>query len=575
MNPAAELSDTEPHRPSMATPSMRPSGVRLGSVRLGSVPANADQDVRFVQDRMALFGKTTFLISSMFLVATSAADLVVEIRRYSEPSRVSHVIGTLLGLALWLIARNRRSLTVGTLQTLDIAATLGICWSFAAMGYFGRQPYSSYTALLAITHVSLSRAIMVPSVPARTLLLGILCFAGPILSRATVALPTDLAVAAGGRIRAVLDAVLWSTAGSAAVTLASRVIYGLHEKALEARQLGQYSLEEKIGEGGMGEVYRAHHAMLRRPTAVKLLAGDGSEGQLRRFEREVQLTARLTHPNTISIYDFGRTPEGVFYYAMELLDGLTLEQLVERHGPQPPGRAIHILQQVCGALAEAHRIGLIHRDIKPANIHLGRRGDVADFVKVLDFGLVREVGSNHKVAESNLNAVVGTPLYLSPEAILKPDRMDARADIYGLGCVAYYVLTGSPPFEGNNVVELCAHHLHTPPPPPSERHPVPDDVERVILSCLAKDPAARPQTARDLSNLLRRCRDAQGWSAADAEKWWTQTATASSPTAAASKSAKVEESGKQIRRTICCADIEERCARRDEKRREMGARSLI
>jgi serine/threonine-protein kinase len=242
---------------------------------------------------------------------------------------------------------------------------------------------------------------------------------------------------------------------------------------------------------------------------------------------------------------------------------LTLEQLVDRHGPQPPGRVIHILQQVCGALAEAHRNGLIHRDIKPANIHLGWRGDVADFVKVLDFGLVREVDSSRSVAESNLNAVVGTPLYLSPEAILKPERMDARADIYGLGCVAYYLLTGSPPFSGDNVVELCAHHLHTPPPPPSQRGPVPEDVERVILSCLAKDPDARPQTAGDLSRALRHCRDAQGWDAAEAEKWWTQAA--SSPRA--TTSAIADESSKQVRRTICCADLEQRCARRDEKPR--------
>jgi serine/threonine-protein kinase len=538
-------------------------------VRLGSVPANSDQDVRFVQDRVALFGKATFFISLMFLVMTSAADLATEAKRYSELSRVFHTFGTLLALALWMIARSRRNLSVGALQAIDIAATIGICWSFAAMGHCALQPYGSYTGLLAITHVSVTRAMIVPSVPGRTLVLGIACFGALVVSRAFVELPADLAVMPGGRRRAVLEAFLWSAAGSAVVTLASKVIYGLHEKALEARQLGQYSLEEKIGEGGMGEVYRAHHAMLRRPTAVKLLAGDGSEGQLRRFEKEVQLTARLTHPNTISIYDYGRTPDGVFYYAMELLDGLTLEQLVERHGPQPAGRVIHVLRQVCGALAEAHGVGLIHRDIKPANIHLGRRGDVTDFVKVLDFGLVRELNSSGKVAESNLNTVVGTPLYLSPEAVLKPDTMDARADIYGLGCVAYYLMTGSPPFSGESVVELCAHHLHTVPPPPSERHPVPDDLERVILSCLAKDPAARPQTARDLSTELQRCRDAQGWGAADAEKWWTQVASA--PVAATSAAAC--QGVEMVRRTICCADLEQRVRRDEGKRPADGPRA--
>jgi serine/threonine-protein kinase len=393
----------------------------------------------------------------------------------------------------------------------------------------------------------------VPSVPRRTLLLAVACFAAFIVSRATLPLPPELVAVAGSRGRGLLEAALWATAGSVVSTVASTVIYGLQEKAREARQLGQYSLEEKIGEGGMGEVYRAHHAMLRRPTAIKLLGGDGSEGELRRFEKEVQLTARLTHPNTISVYDYGRTPDGVFYYAMELLDGLTLEQLVERDGPQPPGRVIHILRQVCGALTEAHGIGLIHRDIKPANIHLCRRGDVPDFVKVLDFGLVREIRRDGSVTQSNVNVVVGTPLYLSPEAILTPDCMDARADIYGLGCVAYFLLTGSPPFSGQSAVELCAHHLHTPPEPPSSLQPVPDDLERVILSCLAKDPSARPESARALSAELMRCRDAERWSEADALAWWTGAPTTR---------AEPPESGEQTRRIVCCGDLERRLAQR-------------
>jgi serine/threonine-protein kinase len=326
----------------------------------------------------------------------------------------------------------------------------------------------------------------------------------------------------GTRGRGLLEAVLWSAAGVAVATLASKVIYGLHEKALEARQLGQYVLEEKIGEGGMGEIYRARHAMLRRPTAIKLLSGDGSEAQLRRFEKEVQLTARLTHPNTISVYDYGRTPDGIFYYAMELLEGLTLEELVQRHGAQPEGRVIHILQQVCGALNEAHGIGLIHRDIKPANIYLCRRGDMPDFVKVLDFGLVRELENDADLTRSNVNAVVGTPLYLAPEAILTPADVDARADIYGLGGVAYFLLTGSTAFTGKSIFELCGHHLHTAPDPPSQRRPIADDLDRVILACLAKDRAGRPQTARALSEALERCRDAGSWSHADAERWWAR-----------------------------------------------------
>jgi serine/threonine-protein kinase len=241
----------------------------------------------------------------------------------------------------------------------------------------------------------------------------------------------------------------------------------------------------------------------------------------------VQLTARLTHPNTISIYDYGRTPDGVFYYAMELLDGLTLHELVQKDGPQAPGRVIHLLRQVCAALREAHGIGLIHRDIKPANIHLCRRGDVPDFVKVLDFGLVREVKNAGDVTRSKVDAVVGTPLFMAPEAILTPDKLDARADIYGLGCVAYYLVAGAPPFTGESAVEVLAHHLHSPPAAPSRRTAVPDDLERVIMTCLAKDRIDRPQSADAFSRMLEQCADAKTWTEADAAAWWKRWAEAS------------------------------------------------
>jgi eukaryotic-like serine/threonine-protein kinase len=524
---------------------------RASSVRLGSLPANSGQDVRFVQERLALFGKVTFFISSMFLVVTMSADLIRGVHRMSALGRTSHIVGTVIALALWLCLRGRRNYSPAMLQSIDIAGTLGICVSFVAMGHHSLQPYGFYTGLLSVTHVSITRAMIVPSVPLRTLLLGILSFGGFILSRATLPLSLEMAHMPASRARQILEAFLWSTAGSAVATVASKVIYGLHEKVLEARQLGQYALEEKIGEGGMGEIYRARHAMLRRPTAVKLLTGNGSEAQLRRFEKEVQLTARLTHPNTISIYDYGRTPDGVFYYAMELLEGMTLEELVQRHGPQSPGRVIHLILQVCGALKEAHRVGLIHRDIKPANIYLCQRGDIPDFVKVLDFGLVRELGAEAEITQSNVDAVVGTPLYLSPEAILKPSEIDARADIYGLGAVAYFLATGTTPFTGQSMVEVCGHHLHTEAQPPSQRHPLPEDLERVILSCLTKNPDDRPQTAQKLAQALERCRDARAWNEAEAETWWASATQAEVPAPAPAPS------GEQ-RRTFCQIDIEER-----------------
>jgi serine/threonine-protein kinase len=241
---------------------------------------------------------------------------------------------------------------------------------------------------------------------------------------------------------------------------------------------------------------------------------------------------------------------------MELLEGLTVEQLVERHGPQPAGRVIYLLEQACGALAEAHGIGLIHRDIKPANIYLCRRGGMHDVVKVLDFGLVRELQNDDDVGGSNIDTVVGTPQYLSPEAILTPDRVDARADLYGLGGVAYFLLTGSAPFEGRSLVEICSHHLHTAPQPLSQRRPVSADLEALVLRCLGKDPSARPASAAALAGELRACEDAGSWSAESAERWWAEMEKISLPEAA------LHGSGEQPRMTVCAVDLKRRLAER-------------
>jgi serine/threonine-protein kinase len=297
------------------------------------------------------------------------------------------------------------------------------------------------------------------------------------------------------------------------------VIYGLRREVRHARRLGQYTLEEKLGEGGMGVVYRARHALLRRPTAVKLLKGDRlGEASLLRFEREVQLTASLSHPNTVSIYDFGHTPEGTFYYAMEYLEGLSLEQLVSHDGAQPPGRVVHVLRQVLAALGEAHGVGLVHRDVKPANVILCERGGLSDVAKVVDFGLVKDLDAADGLSRDGL--LVGTPHYLAPEAIRSQDA-DARADLYSVGAVAYFLLTGKHVFEGRTIVEICGHHLHTAPEPPSQRlgQPVPPDLERWVLSCLEKDPARRPRTADEAAEALDSC-GAEPWTREHARSWW-------------------------------------------------------
>jgi eukaryotic-like serine/threonine-protein kinase len=241
----------------------------------------------------------------------------------------------------------------------------------------------------------------------------------------------------------------------------------------------------------------------------------------------VQLTARLTHPNTIRIFDYGRTPDGIFYYAMEYLDGADLSDVVELSGPMPAGRVIHILDQVAGALTEAHGIGLIHRDVKPANIYLTEQGGVPDVAKVLDFGLVKQVGPSDGrdstlPALSHADSFTGTPLYMAPEAITTPDSVDARTDIYSLGAVGYFLLTGQEVFTGRNVMEICGHHLHSMPALPSQRlgKPVPVDLEQLILACLEKEPRQRPQDARSLQQALRSCRDSRTWTEEDARRWF-------------------------------------------------------
>lgn len=312
---------------------------------------------------------------------------------------------------------------------------------------------------------------------------------------------------AGGLARKLWSGLSWTFGGRR------------EHRAAPPRRVGDYALEQKIGEGGMGVVYRAVHARSKQWLALKLAPTECSGTSRRRFEKEGRLTARLNHPNTVVVYDQGQSIDGTAYYAMELLEGMTLETLIERHGPLPAGRAIHVLRQVCAALHEAHQLGLVHRDIKPANIYLCSRNYPPDFVKLLDFGLVRELGVGD-AGVSGTTSLLGTPLYLSPESITAPDRVDARADIYGLGAVAYFLLTGAPPFSGNNAIEVCAHHLHSAVPAPSLRAAVPPDLEQVILACLAKEPEARPASAAHLARSLERCRDAGGWGTECAANWW-------------------------------------------------------
>jgi eukaryotic-like serine/threonine-protein kinase len=299
----------------------------------------------------------------------------------------------------------------------------------------------------------------------------------------------------------------------------------LSQAELKLKQLGQYTLEEKIGEGGMGVVYRARHALLRRDTAVKLLVPELADAAaVARFEREVRLTCQLTHPNTIQVYDYGHTPDGIFYYAMEYLRGVNLHDLVAQFGPQPEGRVVHILAQVCDSLAEAHASGLIHRDIKPGNVFLCRRGGVPDFAKVLDFGLVREylTGGLDETNPAGERMIEGTPWFTPPEAIQGSAPSDPRSDIYSVGALGYYLLTGQYIFDAESVAEIHEKQLAAAPIPPSERTPQPvsGELEQLLLRCLEKDMDLRPESALELRALLLATPAAAEWTLEARVAWW-------------------------------------------------------
>ncbi len=328
------------------------------------------------------------------------------------------------------------------------------------------------------------------------------------------------------------------TLGSAMVfvlmRLAARWQAKAHRAVLKAEQLGQYALDSEIGTGGFGTVFRAHHALMRRPVAVKVLDPAADERSIARFEREVQLTCQLTHPNTIALYDYGRTPDGLFYYAMEYLEGFSLQKLIQDYGPQPEGRVIHILRQVCASLAEAHAQGLIHRDIKPQNIFLTHRGGIPDFVKVLDFGLVKALSQPGELELTAAHAVLGTPLYMSPEAVRSASNVDALSDLYSIGAVGFELLTGETIFCGTSFGEVLLQQVRTPPDKPSTRlkRPVSPDLDNLIHQCLAKKPSARPTSAAALEQALAACAPAGTWNQRTAEQWWHDHWTTQPPTGA-------------------------------------------
>jgi serine/threonine protein kinase len=504
----------------------------------------SDEACAFLQRRIASFGLVSAIIGGLFLTYRVCTALY-ESWAYGI-SGAGTSIAFLAGLVAaflvqWLSCRGRLW-SLPTIRVIEAACLIASSTLAALMAV--EIPYAyrpDYIAVMPLGFILMLRAVFVPGTARRSIVVGAIVgvplvvilyfmhFRGHSAVQNALPLPERAQSPAAWALRwTIFDSIWWLAFNIIAATTA-RVVYGLREQVRDARKFGQYTLVEKLGEGGMGVVYRATHAMLRRPTAVKLLPGQHFDDQeLARFEREVQLTSVLTHPNTVRIFDYGRTSDGVFYYAMELLEGANLAEVMAIGGVMPPARVIHVLEQLSGALAEAHGIGLIHRDIKPSNIILTEQGGVPDVVKVVDFGLVKEMSQATSGQEptaraiTEANSIAGTPLYMAPEAITEPSKIDGRTDLYALGAVGYFLLTGQDVFTGANSLVILGHHLHTPPVPPSQRlgAPVPPDLEQLILACLDKDPSRRPAGARALQSALRDLREASAWTEDDARKWW-------------------------------------------------------
>ena len=440
------------------------------------------------------------------------------------------MLGIAAALLVAAVIRSAR-VRLPAVMNIGLAFEIASSYAIAAAEFADPRALEMHRGMLGLSWVAVwvvLFTVVVPTSPRRALVAAL-------ASVSSVPVVIGLVIASGTSIRLEPAEFFFGLVFPYLLVVAmayvgARVVYHLGTEVKRARELGSYRLEEKLGEGGMGEVWRARHRMLARPAAIKLirpsLAGEGrggaSEEAIRRFEREAQVIARLRSPHTVDLFDFG-IADGAFYYVMELLDGLDADSLLRRFGPTPPERAIHLLRQVCHSLSEAQSCGLVHRDIKPANIFLCRYGEEYDFVKVLDFGIVGRVRdpADTSPVHTRENAVPGTPAFMAPEQAMGTD-LDGRADIYATGCVAYWLLTGQFVFTAETTMGLLLQHAQTAPTPPSARTDlaIPAALDDLVLACLAKDPADRPQSARELSRRLAEVEGASAWTQDRAREWW-------------------------------------------------------
>ena len=452
-------------------------------------------------------------------------------RRELEQNALVALVWLPASALLYYLARRRQDAPEQVFRYALVYEVL-LCAHLSFAEWWAVDPQVPFRGISWVCLVVVVFPLLVPSTPRRTLWVATLAASmGPLM--AAIAYARGLAMPPMERV------VMYYVANyfcACAAYVSACVVHRLRGEVMAAREMGSYRLLSQLGRGGMGEVWRAEHRLLARPAAVKIirpevLAGHSSHDVgtiIRRFEREARVTAALRSPHTVELYDFGSTADQTVYYVMELLEGINLEQLVKHYGPLPSARVIHLMRQACLSLAEAHDAGLIHRDIKPANLLLCRMGIEYDYLKVVDFGLVLPQARNPAFGEAEgltqRNTIHGTPAYMPPELALSSPHIDGRADLYGLACVAYWLLTGSWVFEAESPLKLLAQHLQEEPERPSRRTPVPilGELEQLIMRCLAKEPDGRPASARELLVALDRLAAMEPWTPAQAERWWRQ-----------------------------------------------------
>jgi len=476
-------------------------------------------------ERTRLIFLVGLVASSVFFVFNGAYGIAPVASRmipFKTPLHLLHPLSFAVGL--WMVQRGERTLR-NVQRTAFLVVGLNLLLVTLAMAAF----YPQREAFLPLALMLFTAAAFLPCREAQIWLAGG-AFALELIANTVIPMvvPEVGAYWAELGTRTAVFEHAWRVTGAAMIggvsVLVSRTLYALHRSAHRAKRLGNYVIERRLGEGGMGEVFVAQHALICRPTAVKVLkAGEGdAHAALARFEREVQLSASLTHPNTITIFDFGRTSDDTFYYAMEYLEGLDLQRIVEQFGPLPAERVVYLLRQVCGSLGEAHERGIIHRDIKPSNIFVTRRGGLYDFVKVLDFGLARKVERADDTGLTKTGMVFGTPRYIAPESVYGQQRSDARSDLYNIGGVAYWMLTGGPLFGASSSLDLIIDHVKTIPEPPSSvsELDIPPELDAIVMKLLEKDPADRFQTAEELAGALQTVPLSNRWGQERARDWW-------------------------------------------------------